>query len=245
MTERVSKPWWRRWSLLVPAGVLFLAAGLQGLTLLREVPATRDSQLGRSLPASLPGWRVRELPLGPNEAVNEAVTKRLNFDDVVYREYSRPGVSFSVYAAYWNAGKMPTQLVFSHTPDRCWTENGWTCQAMRFREPVKVGGRALQPAEWRRFLPPDGGKPVYVRYWHLVDGKVYTQGTRFNAVPNPWYWWLGVVNQALRGCREQYFIRLSANVPFENVWDDPTLAPVLCGLESMGLSAGRDPTSTP
>ena len=45
------------------------------------------------------------------------------------------------------------------------------------------------------------------------------------------------VQQALRGSREQYFIRVTANVPFERFWSDPAFAEVLRGLQGLGLAA--------
>ncbi len=231
------KRWWLRWSLMAPVVVLAAAAVLQGISVFREVAHPRAPHLAAALPASVPGWRVRNLPLGQNESVRNAVEKTLNYDDVVYREYAKGGVVAGVYAAYWGAGKMPTRLVASHTPDRCWTENGWTCLEMKFRQHPPALDRAWQPAEWRRFQPPDGGAPVYVYYWHLVEGRVLDQGARFNAVPHPLHWWRDAVQQALRGSREQYFIRVTANVPFERFWTDPAFAEVLRGLQSLGLAA--------
>ena len=230
------KPWWKRWSLLVPVAVLLVAAGLQGLAVFRETPKPRGLHVAALVPTSVPGWRVRNLPLGENESLRSAVVKTLNYDEVAYREYSQGGVVVGVYVAYWGAGKMPTRLVASHTPDRCWTENGWTCQETRFRERLAFEGHDWQPAEWRRFLPPSGVATVYVRYWHLVDGRVLDQGGRFNAVPHPLHWWKDAVQQALRGSREQQFIRVTANVPFEKFWSDPGFAAVLRGLDGLGLA---------
>lgn len=230
-----TKRWWRRWSLILPVVVLTAAAALQGIGVFREVPKTRGPHVAELVPTSLPGWRVRNVPLGPTEFMTGQVEKTLNFDEAVSREYSRAGATFGVYVAYWGAGKMPTRLVASHTPDRCWTENGWTCQEMRFRQPLAANGAALQPAEWRRFLPPNGGATTYVLYWHLVEGQVYDQGGRFNAVPDPLAWWKDAVQQALLGSREQYFIRLTANVPLETLWADPGLGEVLRGLQALGL----------
>ena len=116
-----AKKWWRRWSLLGPLAVLAVAAALQGVSVFREVAQPRGPHLEAALPTGVPGWRVRNLPLGQNESVRSAVEKTLNYDDVVYREYAKGGVVAGVYAAYWGAGKMPTRLVASHTPDRCWT----------------------------------------------------------------------------------------------------------------------------
>ena len=227
--------WWLRWSLVVPVAVLGLALGFQGLKLFRETSESRGVHLESRIPARVPGWRVRKLPLGENESVRNAVVKTLNYDDVLFCEFSRSGVTVGVYVAYWGAGKMPTQLVYSHTPDRCWVENGWVCRATRFGEPVSLAGGAKKPVEWREFIPPGGGAPVYVRYWHLADGKVYAQGARLNTVPHPLHWWRDVVKDAFVGRPEQYFIRLSANVPFETFWDDPGFAEVLRGLAGLGL----------
>lgn len=231
------KPWWRRWSLLAPLAVLAAAAALQSVAVFRETAQPRGPHLEAAVPTSVPGWRVRNLPLGENESVRNAVVKTLNYDDVVYREFAKGGVVVGVYAAYWGPGKMPTRLVASHTPDRCWTENGWTCLEMRFRQPLELAGTPWQPVEWRRFQPPNGGAPVHVYYWHLVEGRVLDQGARFNAVPHPLHWWRDAVQQALRGSREQYFIRVTANVPFEKFWTDPAFAGVLRGLQQVGLAA--------
>ena len=227
---------WLRWPLILPILVLVAAAFFHGLSLLHATPINRGIHLANQLPKSVQGWRVRSLALGETESVRNAVEKTLNYDDALYLEYAKNGVTVGVYVAYWGAGRMPTQLVYSHTPDRCWVENGWTCRETRYAEPVSMAGVALQSAEWRQFLPPGGGKPVYVRYWHLVAGKVYAHGARLNTIPHPLHWWRDVVKDAIRGRPEQYFIRLSANVPFETFWDDPGFAEVLRGLAGLGLA---------
>ena len=131
---------------------------------------------------------------------------------------------------------MPTRFVASHTPDRCWTENGWRCLAMKFKQTDAFEGESLQPAEWRLFEPPRGGRPVYVLYWHLVDGRLYDYGGRFNDVPHPLLWWKDAVQQVVLGSREQYFIRLTSSEPWENLGRDPGLLDVLRGLEKLGLA---------
>ena len=149
-------------------------------------------QLGDRL--ILPGWASRDLPLGPSEFLSSEVEKVLNYDEVINREYQRGSDRFGVYVAYWSAGKMPVQLVASHTPDRCWTENGWRCLDMRFKQRGFFAGMDVAPAEWRLFEPPLGGAPTYVLYWHLVDGETYDYGERFNAVPDPVRWWRGAMD---------------------------------------------------
>ncbi|MFO1451554.1 MAG: exosortase-associated EpsI family protein [Opitutaceae bacterium] len=233
-----ARPKWLTTAIVLPVLVLLLAVAAQALGKLRETPVTRGKHLASLVPLDLPGWQGREVPLGPNEFVAGEVEKVLNFDDAINREYLRGGKEFAVYVAYWGYGKMPTRMVASHTPDRCWTENGWRCLEMKFKQAGAVDGQALQPAEWRLFEPPGGGKPTYVLFWHLVEGKVYDYGERFNAVPDPFLWWKDAVQQALLGSREQYFIRLTSSAPLETLWTDPGFAEVLRGLKSIGLTQG-------
>lgn len=134
------------------AALLFLAVLFQGIYTLREVPQSQSrTRIVDAVSRMAPGWTTREEPLGQTEIVNEAVLKTLNLDDYVYRRFQKGGHSFTVYAAYWARGRMPTRLVASHTPDRCWTENGMRCVDMRFRQEYAVGGRPLLPAEYRVF----------------------------------------------------------------------------------------------
>lgn len=238
MTEPVQNTR-RLWSLILPGFALVAAVALQGMNLFRETPRPRAPHLNRSVPLSVPGWTGREVPLGANEFLSNEVEKVLNYDEMVSHEYSRAGESFGVYVAYWGAGKMPTRLVASHTPDRCWTENGWRCLQMKFKAAESFEDTALQPAEWRLFEPPQGGAPVYVMYWHLVQGRTYDYGDRFNDIPDPYLWWKDAVQQAVLGSREQYFIRITSSEPLENLWNDPGFAEILRGLGRLGLIAQK------
>jgi len=225
----------RPWSLILPGLALVAAVALQGMNLFRETARPRPAHLHRSIPADIAGWNGKDLPLGASEFISGEVEKVLNYDEVFYREYSRGGESFAVYVAYWGAGKMPTRLVASHTPDRCWTENGWRCLEMKFKTAQTFDGQALLPAEWRMFEPPRGGAPTYVLYWHLVEGRSYDYGDRFNNIPSPVLWCKDAMQQALLGSREQYFIRLTSSEPLENLWADPGFAEVMLGLGRLGL----------
>jgi hypothetical protein len=237
--------WWRRCSLVLPSLVLMTAVAMQSAHFFQETPKPHDPHLARVIPLTIPGgWTGADVPLGANEFMSNEVEKVLNYDAVLNREFSRGGETFGVYVAYWGAGKMPTRLVASHTPDRCWTENGWRCLAMKFKQSEIFEGAVLQPAEWRIFEPPLGGSPTYVLYWHLVEGHAYDYGDRFNNVPSPILWWKDAVQQAVLGSREQYFIRLTSNEPLENLWDDPGFAEVLRGLGQLGLVVKQPVTAS-
>jgi Protein of unknown function (DUF3485) len=228
----------RPWSLILSGLVLSAAVVLQGVNLGREIPPARGPHLAGSVPLLLPGWTAQDVPLGANEFLSGVAEKMLNYDEFVFREYTRGGEKFGVYVAYWGAGKMPARLVASHTPDRCWTENGWRCLQMKFKAEEEFDGVKLQPAEWRLFEPPGGGPPTYVLYWHLVAGRTYDYGDRFNRVPDPVLWWKDAMQQALRGNREQYFIRLTSSEPLENLRRDQGFMEIVRGLERLGLELG-------
>lgn len=228
------KRWLTRPVFVVPIVVLAAAIALQFVTFFREAPMPRTAHLNKFVPHAPDGWRSREVPLGPNEFLEGQVEKILNFDEVVHREYARGGVTFAVYAAYWGPGRMPARLVASHTPDRCWTENGWTCLEMKFKEKRESAGHPLQPAEWRLFKSPTG-EITHVLFWHLVDGRIYDFGSRFTAIPDPVRWWKDAIRQAFRGSSEQYFVRVTSNVPFEEIWKEPGFEDVMHGLAGLGV----------
>lgn len=242
------KRWWWHWSLVLPTVAVLVAIAVQWTGSFRETSQPRAAHLAGSITATIPGWLGRDVPLSANEFLESEIEKTLNYDEVVNREYTRGDENFGIYAAYWGAGKMPTRFVASHTPDRCWTENGMRCLEMKFRHVAAFEGQPLQPAEWRRFESVHGQKPVYVLYWHLVEGRIYDYGNRFNAVPSPRLWLKDAVQQMLLGSREQYFIRLTSSTPLEDIWNDPGFAEVLRGLKHLGLAAPPDhpdPTSPP
>ncbi|MEN9637475.1 MAG: hypothetical protein RL077_5879 [Verrucomicrobiota bacterium] len=203
--------------------------------------ATKQVNLAGRLPKAIAGWESTDEPLGPTEFLRTAVEKTLNYDDMVNRVYRQGERSVGLYVAYWSPGRMPVQKVASHTPDRCWSENGWTCEAMRIDDQLKAGDRRLLPARWRLFRPPVAGGPKqYVIYWHLVGGELYDYGDRFNQRPDPLKWWRDTVHYALKGSSEQYFIRIMSSQPLEEFQADPGFQEVLGALAKLGL--GVPPT---
>jgi hypothetical protein len=233
---------------LFAALVLVLAVGLQGLRL-RDgkrgdvISPERRVGLNDRLPSNLGGWEGRDEPLGPTEFLQTAVEKNLNYDDMVNRVYRSGGRSFGLYVAYWSPGRMPVEKVASHTPDRCWSENGWTCSELRSNERVLAGETALRPANWRLFLSPGATREKqYVLYWHLVGGELYDYGDGFNRRPDPIKWWLDTVHYAFKGSANQYFIRLTSNRPFEELRGDPGWEELLGALAKLGL--GVQPPKT-
>jgi hypothetical protein len=234
----------RRFGLSISLAALVLAGALAVQTLtLRDskagdlTPAVRPIRLADQFPLSLGAWRGRDEPLGPNESTQSEVARTLNYDDYVYRIYESNGQHLGVYVAYWSPGRMPLQKVASHTPDRCWTENGWTCDEMRFRETVASGAEMLRPANWRRFTPPSGGaKPEYVLFWHLIGDQLYDYGDRFSARPDVRKWWRDTLRFAFTGSEAQYFIRVTSDRSFETLRQDHAWGELVAILGRLGLS---------
>ncbi len=248
MTNPISTPpsrWFLRPVTLLTAviSVLALAAAvaLQFVNV-RDVKegdraaAIKPIGLSEAIPSTLPGWVGKDEPLGPNEVVKTAVERVLNYDDYVFRVFRRGDITLGVYVAYWAAGRMPVQKVASHTPDRCWSENGWTCLDMRFAEPVAAGDLLLKPAQWRIFQPSstNGGKE-YVLFWHMVGDKLYEYGDRFNERPDLVLWWRDTLAFALSGSDAQYFVRITSNGPFDRLVGEPGWAELVEALGKLGL----------
>lgn len=229
---------------LVPA-VFVLVLALLAFAFRFLSPAAEQGEvvehLNDFIPAEVPGWESRDLPLGPNEFASDRAERILRFDEFLYREFTRGDIEFAVYIAYWAKGRMPIRDVNTHNPDRCWTENGWACTDMIFNKDVELMGKAFQPGEWRIFEDVEG-RAIHVMFWHLVEGEVYDFGERFNAIPHPSRWVKDVFYQAFRGSPEQYFIRITANVPLEEIWYEEPVLRVMEGLYALGVGRSHGTT---
>lgn len=204
----------------------------------QQMARAQDWLKGR-LPEQITGWTGRDEPLGPNEFVQGQVESILNYDDYSYRVYQRGATRLGVYVAYWKKDRMPVSRVASHTPDRCWTDNGWTCEAMRFDEQWQTPNGALLPGQWRIFRAPNGGLE-HVIFWHLVGQEVFDFGDRFTHFTHPGKWLRDTITYMTLGSAEQYFIRLTSDRPFEEIRDDPGFQEVLAALAKLGLAAASD-----
>lgn len=232
--------------LIFAAVVLLAAVALQfvrvrDMTEGEHAAAARPIALKKQIPAQLAGWSVTDEPLGPNETVRGAIARELNYDDYVYRLYRRDGMTVGIYAAYWAPDRMPVQKVASHTPDRCWVENGWTCLDQRFAEKITTDATRLLPAQWRIFQAPGrDGRSEHVLYWHLVGPRLHDYGGRLATSPDIVDWWREAVRYALAGSQAQMFVRVTSSVPFERLRAEPGWKTLVESLASLGLAAPND-----
>lgn len=225
-------------SIGLAAGIVISAVVLQ-LLARRNEPSTERVSVGLTLalPNALPNWITRDELLGPTESAQGTIKNILNYDEYVYRVYLKGQTEVGVYVAFWAPGRMPTRMIQQHTPDRCWTENGWECKSAVFDQSLVFNGKPFLPAQGRVFTPPGGKQPTYVRFWLLVSGHNYDFGDSPNIMPNPFRWWGQFIKELVFGYEEHYFIRLTSNRPFEEIQDDPGFQEVLSALAKLGLAA--------
>lgn len=227
------------------------AAALVGATLLQfypalipPPPASKTRQLNDLLPAKVPGWAVQDLPIAESEEMRATVNQRLRYDDHLVRLYSRGNVRVMVYVAYWLPGKQPYRMVGAHSPDTCWVQNGWTRVDRDQWSSCPSGETFAQPIEFGTYARE--GTLENVIFWHLVGGQVY--GFEQHGLHNPFGIFHDFLTFGLSQRREQYFIRVSSNLPFDRLWADPDIHAVLDPLWQFGSSPllpARTPAPAP
>jgi len=232
--------------LLIAAALALLgiAVGLVVYGSTRPLTSTFHGRLADLMPPAPAGWARTEQPIADSPEMRQKVDELLSYDDGAFYVYTSGPLRLSVYAAYWQPGKMSTRLVAGHTPDVCWVGAGWQCTergevsnyleanpgtgAYRLHS-VPVGGTPpsrtdrlqslLPPAESRTFVAQ--GTTEYVWFWHLVDGHPQSYDT--GGKP-PWHaMFTDMIRRGFDQRGEQFFIRLSSPQRL----DDPALQPVL------------------
>jgi hypothetical protein len=197
-----------------------LSAGILAGMLRPMEAMPRMVDLGNELPAELPGWTMRDLPLGDTETIIEATKNILRFDSFVHRKFRRGEYLVTVYGAFWSAGTMPSQSVASHSPDHCWVLAGWKCNDWQSRAAPARASQLLGPVEVRSFVAPSG-QTMNVWYWHLQNGVSADYGFRGNIMNYTSRWLRDSMRQVFSSSPEQFFIRLSSQQPLEDFAGDP------------------------
>ena len=207
---------------------------LAGFFFVHTRPAARAGQpapnLAALMPQCPPGWEMVA------RADLYQFADILQTTHLLERTYVRlPGqphaVQVNVYIAYWPAGQATVSRVASHTPDACWPGSGWIAQPVA--DPQQFLPRPGQPiaaAEHRMFRSADGS-PQHVWFWHVYNGHAISYQNPYS-VP-------ALLQLALRyGFRrqgEQFFVRISSNVPWAEIGDEPLVHDLLTRLAATGL----------
>ena len=215
------------------AAVLLVAVGLQIYAARRSVSeAVVVRPLKEQLPRDVSGWTVEEQGIAETAEMKRAVGELLNFDDAIFLSYRRGGRQFDVYAAYWRPGKMSQRLVAGHTPDVCWVGAGWRKVSIRSQQAGTEN--PTWPAaggEFRVFDDPRGARR-WVAFWHRAGNRPVSYGDGDGPPP----WWAVFSDLAENGLdqkKSQYFVRVSANVPWEQLTAEAGFETVMAEIGAM------------
>ena len=227
------------------AAVLVAAAGLQIYAARRGTDeAVPARALKERLLREVAGWTVEEQAIAETAEMKRAVGELLNFDDAILLSYRRGGRQFDVYAAYWKPGKMSQRLVAGHTPDVCWVGAGWrkiSAESEAAGSAADAGASGVAGAGTRAWFPEGGefrvfddpgGARRWVAFWHLAGGRAVSYGNGGGPPP----WWSVFSDLAKHGLdqkKSQYFVRVSANVPWEELAAEPGFAAVMAEIRGV------------
>jgi hypothetical protein len=231
---------WRKAVLAFSGPLLLAAASLAILPPLFSDTSRRITRpLAEQVPETVTGWRVETLNVAESAEMRDRVERLLRYDDVVFRSYRRGASEVQIYAAYWRPGTVPYGQAGVHTPDTCWVNAGWSMDAKVNAREFRCGNQLMKPSEWRVFS--HGGHPLYVLFWHLVGEDVHTYeqygwrdgvGGVIDRLPN---FFRDVRRYGLNLAREQMFLRISSNVPFETLFEDPAFVALLETLKPLQI----------
>ncbi len=222
--------------ILIVVGAIFLVAvAIQAYPLFVTSEITKPDSLDNLISRDLPGWSVEDLPLAETEELRNVVESRLRFDDAISRIYQQGNTQVILYVAYWSPGKEPIRLVQNHTPDRCWVSNGWICldEEYAVSKTLPTSGTALKPAEWRIFEHGNNNTVQHVLFWHIAGDDVVIY--RRQEVMDRTAALKDIFRFGLNQRREQFFVRLSSNMPIEQIWDDPGVQQIIRDLADLCL----------
>ncbi|HEX2855106.1 MAG TPA: exosortase/archaeosortase family protein [Opitutaceae bacterium] len=222
---------WRGSQIALTSG-LAVALGLAVLFYANTHPSIRDNKpvpdLLAVLPAESPGWRVTTSD-DLYQFASQLQTKHLAQRIYTKRTASGP-VDLTVYLAYWRSGQASVSQVATHTPDACWPGSGWESIKIPFmRERPTVDGRSLAEAEARLFKL--GDFPQHVWFWHLYDGRPIAYESPYSPKALLQIAW----RYGFQHDGDQLFVRVSSNVPWDKIADEPLLKEIFTQLQPLGL----------
>ncbi len=218
--------------------VLVTAFVLQALPYPQVPVVKRDIPLAAYLPMDIDGWHGEDRPLAGTESLAGAVKSTLDYDEAIFRSYRDGTREFTVYIAYWRAGKTASRDVAFHIPDKCWVSVGWKRTAADYCFRRTLDGRILAPAQYREFEQP--GDRQYVIYWHIFNGRAIIYNP--DGSPSDLSMITDLLRRGLRQKGEQYFIRIASSTPLDDLWTDPGFQRVMELVAPLGpgLHAGVD-----
>lgn len=222
-------------------GAAVLLAALVAPSFRQRPDDIRSGQADAWLPSVPDGWDVREIALAETEGRTKAVSRILDFDSYVFREYSNGVISFDVYIVHWRAGKIPVAMVAGHTPDVCWVNAGWKQQAAVYGDPTRLQSGSVISIERRKFESPLG-RTRDVWFWHVGGRAMFIQGRPLFTGAGGIRWRLrDLWTEFCQGTTAQYIVRISSATPLNDLLKEPFVLQMFEALASVGCV----PTAVP
>lgn len=216
-------------TLLLSGLVTVTALGLFFYAATRSDPdSTPPPDLLKMLPETATGWQVNT---SPDLYQFSGILQTENFAERTYkRRIDGQLVQLTVYLAFWQAGQSSVSQVAMHTPDACWPGAGWVAlPENNQRTQLTLDDRILPPAEARKFR--SGNYPQFVWFWHLYDGRPIDYENPYSALRLLQIAW----RHGFQRDGDQLFVRVSSNVPWEQLQHEPLLNEIFQNLRSSGL----------
>ncbi len=193
------------------------------------------------IPKTLTGWTSEEVPIATTEEVARATEKILNSSQYISRKYvsENGGREFNMFINYWGKGLEDPQKASTHVPDRCWVKNGWTNHKDKAVGDYKIAvdGVNVFPANYRELSISANGMEYrrYACFWHLLDYEPYNYNPKDAAMPRLDVYISTMLKSALNGAPEQYFVRIDAPFPIEELFGDEGFKELMLALQKLAL----------
>lgn len=216
------------------------SAGLVFTFLVPKAEPTLDQPLSELLPTHIAGWQSHGVPLSSTPAGEERVLDVLKLDDYFSREYVRGDTRVMVYVAYWFPQSEPYSAVALHNPDSCWVIAGWDVKQRESARKIQLADCRLKAHEWGIYQK--GGNDTYVMFWHLLGGEpnkyiknmIWTQ-SGLDSIKRQFYFIYNIFQMGFDLGRDQLFVRISSNKPFEKLEGDPHFKRIIDSLRVLNL----------
>jgi hypothetical protein len=72
-------------------------------------------------------------------------------------------------------------------------------------------------------------------FWHMIGDRPYDYGEQFYSMPHPVTYWWEALRFATGVKAEQFFFRITSNVPPEQIWNEPAFQFAVQGFLTLGL----------
>ena len=201
--------------LIVAFSVLLGSVAITAILALKNagIPETRFN-----FEPILEGWEVKELPIGPNEFLEEVTEEILGFSYCRNFRFQRRSECFEVFLSFWGKGTASEREVAGHTPEICYTRQG-----LNLDRKTEISNRIIDIPMWLlEFSHRREGLSLV--YFHLADDRVVKHGR--SGSPEFGGYLKRLLSGELDFKKRQLLVRLTfpcSSLPAESVRDHPEL----------------------